>query len=218
MEHPIFSVARKARLIRMVAASIGLALTSAALALDVSGIKVDERLKLANQDLVLNGAGIRYAAAGFVRVYVAALYLPQKKSTSNEIGALKGPKRMQLSVMREINSNDFSKALLSGMRANLSSAEQQKHFESLLKLGQIFGQIPTLKKGESISIDSVPGTGTVILVNNKRVGEVFQDDTFFQALIQIWIGPKPIDESLKPVLLGTVASNDNSMNNNRDRF
>ena len=85
---------------------------------------------------------------------------------------------MHLSVMREINSNDFSKALLAGMRSNLSSVEQQKHFESLLKLGQIFGQIPTLKKGESITIDSLPGTGTVILVNNKRVGEVFQDDTF----------------------------------------
>ena len=219
MNHPIFSAARKASVLRVAAASVALALATTAFALDVAGIKVDERLKLANQDLVLNGAGIRYAAAGFVRVYVAALYLPQKKNTSSDIGALKGPKRMHLSVMREINSNDFSKALLSGMRANLSSAEQQKHFESLLKLGQIFGQIPTLKKGESIIIDSVPGTGTVILVNNKRVGEVFQDDSFFHALLQIWIGPKPIDESLKPVLLGTVASNDNSVNTNtRDRF
>lgn len=218
MKYPIFPLTRKNSVVSVVAVSVALSLATTAFALDVAGIKVDERLKLANQDLVLNGAGIRYAAAGFVRVYVAALYLPQKKNTSNDIGALKGPKRMQLSVMREINSNDFSKALLSGMRANLSSAEQQKHFESLLKLGQIFGQVPTLKKGESITIDSVPGTGTVILVNNKRVGEVFQDDTFFQALLQIWIGPKPIDESLKPVLLGTVASNDNSVNTTRDRF
>lgn len=218
MKRPIFFATQKTGVVRLVAASVALVLASTAFALDVAGIKVEERLKLANQDLVLNGAGIRYAAAGLVRVYVVALYLPQKKNTSNEIGALKGAKRMQLSVMREINSNDFSKALLSGMRANLSSAEQQKHFESLLKLGQIFGQVPTLKKGESITIDSVPGTGTVILVNNKRVGEVFQDDTFFQALLQIWIGPKPIDESLKPVLLGTVASNDNSVNTTRDRF
>ena len=218
MKHNFLCKARAKSVARLIAASVGLALASTAFALDVSGIKVDERQKLGNQDLVLNGAGIRYAAAGFVRVYVAALYLPQKKNTSNDIGALKGPKRMHLSVMRDINSNDFSKALLAGMRANLSSAEQQKHFESLLKLGQIFGQIPSLKKGESITIDSIPGTGAMILVNNKRVGEVFQDDTFFQALLQIWIGPKPIDESLKPVLLGTVASNDNSVNNNRDRF
>ena len=145
-----------------------------------------------------------------MRVYVAALYLPQKRNTSSDIGALKGPKHVQLTLLREINSNDFSKALLAGMRANLTAAEQQRHFDSLLKLGQIFGQIPSLKKGESIGVDAVPGTGCVILVNGKRVGDVFQDETFFQALLQIWVGPKPIDESLKPVLLGTVASNDSS--------
>lgn len=209
----------RTHLMRLIVTAACLPLAPSAFALDVAGVKVDERAKLGGQDLVLNGAGIRYAAAGFVRVYVAALYLPQKKNNSNDIGALKGAKRMHLSVMRDINSNDFSKALLSGMRANLSSAEQQKHFDSLLKLGAIFGQIPSLKKGESITIDSIPGTGTLFLVNNKRVGEVFQDDTFFQALLQIWIGPKPIDDSLKPVLLGTVASNDNSVvTNTRDRF
>ena len=218
MKHYFFCMAGGASVARWIAASVGVALATATFALDVAGVKVDERARLAGQELVLNGAGIRYAAAGFVRVYVAALYLPQKKTTSNEIGALKGPKHIQLSLLREINSNDFSKALLSGMRANLSAAEQQRHFESLLKLGSIFGQIPSLKKGESIGVDSIPGTGTMILVNGKRVGEVFQDDTFFQALLQIWIGPKPIDDSLKPVLLGTVASNDNSLNNNRDRF
>ena len=222
MKHKLIDTARGrliARLPRAIAALVGLALMTSTFAVDVAGVKVGDQMKLAGQDLVLNGAGIRYAAAGFVRVYVAALYLPQKKTTNSDIGALKGPKHMQLSLLRDINANDFSKALLAGMRANLSAAEQQRHFESLLKLGAIFGQIPSLKKGESIGIDSVPGTGTVILVNNKRVGEVFPDDTFFQALLQIWIGPKPIDDSLKPVLLGTVASNDNSVtNNNRDRF
>ena len=218
MKHYFFCKAGGASVARWIAASIGLALATATFALDVAGVKVDERARLAGQDLVLNGAGIRYAAAGIVRVYVAALYLPQKKTTSNEIGALKGPKQIRLNLLREINSNDFSKALLSGMRANLSTAEQQRHFESLLKLGSIFGQIPSLKKGESIGVDSIPGTGTIILVNGKRVGEIFQDETFFQALLQIWIGPKPIEDSLKPVLLGIVASNDNSANNNRDRF
>ena len=121
-------------------------------------------------------------------------------------------------LLRDINANDFSKALLAGMRANLSAIEQQRHFDSLLKLGSIFGQIPSLKKGETMSVDSVPGTGTLILVNGKRVGEVFQDETFFQALLQIWVGPKPIDDSLKPVLLGTIASNDNSVNTTKDRF
>ncbi len=187
-------------------------------ALDVAGVKVDEKLRVGGADTVLNGSGIRYAAAGFVRVYVASLYMPQKRSTAPEIAALKGPKRVQLNLLRDINANDFSKGLMGGMRANLSQADQQKYFDSLLKLGNIFGQIPTLKKGESISVDQIPGTGTLVLVNGKRVGEVFADESFWNALLQIWIGPKPIDESLKPVLLGTVASNDNTQRSNESRY
>lgn len=201
-----------------VATLAGLLLAPAALALDVSGVRVDEKIRLANQDLVLNGSGIRYAAAGFVRVYVASLYVPQKRSTSADIVALQGPKRMHLNLVRDINSNDFSKGLLGGMRANVPASEQQKHFDSLLKLGSIFGQIPSLKKGETISIDSVPGVGTIFHINGKKVGETFPDETFFPALLQIWLGPKPIDDSLKPVLLGVSPSNDRAANNNRERF
>lgn len=202
----------------LVATLIGLVLAPSAFALDVGGVKVEERIRLANQDLVLNGSGLRYAAAGLVRVYVVSLYLPQKSSTSAQISALKGPKRIHLNLLREINSNDFSKGLMGGMRANLPAAEQQKHFDALLRLGAIFGQIPTLTKGETISVDAIPGTGTVILVNGKKVGEAFPDETFFPALLQIWIGPKPIEDSLKPVLLGVNPSNDTTVNNNRERF
>jgi hypothetical protein len=202
-----------------VALVVSFAAGSMAFAVEVNGIRIDEKIKLANQDLVLNGSGIRYAAAGFVRVYVASLYLPQKRASAVEIAALKGPKRMHLNLLRDINANDFSKGLLGGMRANLSATDQQKHFDSLIKLGAIFGQIPSLKKGESISVDSIPGTGTLVLVNGKKVGEAFQDESFFYALLQIWLGPKPIEDSLKPVLLGLTASNDNSSNSNtREKF
>jgi hypothetical protein len=186
-------------------------------AVDVSGVKVEEKIRLANTDLALNGAGIRYALGGLVRVYVASVYLPQKRASSAEIAALKGPRRVHINLLREINSNDFSKGLMGGMRANLTAADQQKHFDSLLRLGAIFGQIPVLKKGETISVDVIPGTGTVVLVNGKRVGEVFPDETFWHALLQIWIGPKPIEESLKPVLLGLVPTNDNAVRN-ENRF
>ena len=202
----------------LLVALAGVMCASAATALEVGGVRVEEKIKVANQDLVLNGSGIRYAAAGFVRVYVAALYLPQKRTASAEIGALKGAKRMHLQMLREVSSNDFSKGLLGGMRANLPPAEQQKHFDALLKLGAIFGQVPLLKKGEVIFVDSIPGVGTIVLINGKKVGDAISDETFFQALLQIWLGPKPIEDSLKPVLLGLSPSNDTSSNNNRERF
>lgn len=189
-----------------------------AAAVDVSGLKIAEKQRVGTQNLLLNGAGIRYAAAGFVRVYVAALYLPQKRSSNADLATLQGPKRMSLILLRDLNANDLAKGLLGGMRANLSASEQQKYFDSISKLGAIFGQIPSLKKGEKITVDLIPGTGTVFSINGKPVAEPFRDESFFHALLQIWVGPKPIDESLKPVLLGTTPSNDNTANNNRDRY
>ena len=212
------SARRSARLAVTIAVLTGMVIAPSAWSLEVSGVRVDERVKLANTDLLLNGAGIRYAAAGFVRVYVAALYLPQKRSSNADLATLQGPKRMSLILLRDLNANDLAKGLLGGMRANLSASEQQKYFDSISKLGAIFGQIPSLKKGEKITVDLIPGTGTVFSINGKPVAEPFRDESFFHALLQIWVGPKPIDESLKPVLLGTSPANDNALNNNRDRY
>jgi hypothetical protein len=178
--------------------------TAVSAAIEVGGIKVEEKMKVANTDLVLNGSGVRHALGGIVKVYVASLYVTQKKTTSADVAALKGPKRMHLNLLREVNSNDFSKGMMSGVRANLSQADQQKHFDSLLRMGTIFGTIPALKKGETISVDLLPGTGTVVLVNGKRVGEPFPDESFFDAFTQIWLGAKPIDTGLKPALLGSA--------------
>jgi hypothetical protein len=185
---------------------------------EVSGLKVAEKVKVANADLVVNGSGIRYALGGLVRVYVATLYLPQKRSSALEIAAQKGPRRVQLNMLRDISSDDFAKGLLGGLRANLIGADKTKHFDSLQRLGAVFGLIPGLKKGDIVLVDSVAGTGTTISLNGKRVGDVFPDEAFFDAILLIWVGVKPIDESLKPVLLGLQPSNENTARSNENRY
>jgi len=47
---------------------------------------------------VLNGAGLRKRA--FFRVYVAGLYLIEKRTSSQEVLALGGPKRVSITLMR----------------------------------------------------------------------------------------------------------------------
>jgi Chalcone isomerase-like len=214
----LFSNARRTLMRVALSVFLGTTISMQASAAEVAGLKIDDRIRLANADLVLNGAGIRYAAAGLVRVYVASLYLPQKRNTPTEIVALKGPRRVQISMLRDVSNDDFAKGLMGGMRNNLTSSERITHLDSLSKLGEIFGKIPALKKGDIVWMDTVPGTGTLISVNGKRVGEVFPDETFWNAIFQIWVGPKPIDTSLKPVLLGTQASNDNTRRDNENRF
>ncbi|MDP3610346.1 MAG: chalcone isomerase family protein, partial [Rubrivivax sp.] len=64
-----------------------------------------------------------------------------------------------------------------------------------------------LLTGDNFSIDYVPGVGTSVLVNGKAQGEPVKEPEFFNALLRIWLGPKPADESLKAALLGRVLSN-----------
>ena len=59
----------------------------------------------------------------------------------------------------------------------------------------------------------------IILVNGKKIGETFTDEPFFQVCCRSGWARNLIDDSLKPVLLGTAASNDqHCVNRDRDRF
>ncbi len=57
------------------------------------------------------------------RAYVAALYPGQKTSTPQEVLLQPGPKHLQLRMLMEIGAEDIKKALMDGMRKNVSEAQ-----------------------------------------------------------------------------------------------
>ncbi len=177
-----------------------LGLCQAAWAVDVAGVKVDDEINFAGQKLYLNGAGVRFKF-GF-QIYVCALYVPQKQTDTKLILAEKGPKRVVVTMLREISSDDLGDALLSGIRKNSTPEETRKFGIQLVALGQLFGNIPRLKKGESFSLDFNPATGTSVIVDGKQAIDPLPDEAFFDALLRIWIGDNPADSRLKPILLG----------------
>ena len=173
-----------------------------ALALEVGGIKFEEKIKLANTDLVLNGAGLRTKA--IFKVYAAALYLPEKKNTVADIMALNGPRRVMIVMLREVSSEDFGQSFMTGFNNNSSSSEKKKLINQTVQFGEVFTQMPTLKKGDVLTLDWVPGPkgGTQSTLNGKPVGALIAEQIFFDAVLRIWLGEKPADSSLKPQLLG----------------
>ncbi len=169
-------------------------------AAEVGGVKLDETIKLANQELKLNGAGLRTWAV--FKVYAAGLYLPEKKKTVPEIMALNGPRRIRLVLLRDVNNEELGQAFMDGLNANSDKAEKAKFVNQTMKMGEIFASIPKLSKGDTITNDWIPGSGMHVLVNDKRVGEVLPDLAFYNAFLRIWLGEKPVDNSLKQALLG----------------
>jgi hypothetical protein len=184
----------------LVAGSL-MALSAPALAsIDVNGVAVDETVRVANTDLRLNGAGVRIKV--LFKIYVAALYLADKHTATKDVLAMTGPKRVQLTMLREVSSDTLSQALLDGLNHNCSDEEKAKFFNQMLAVGQIFGAYRSIKPKDVITLDWVPNVGTVIKLNDKKLGEPLPDIEFYNALLKIWLGDRPADSSLKKQLLG----------------
>ncbi|MGQ5521740.1 chalcone isomerase family protein [Chitinimonas sp. PSY-7] len=170
---------------------------------EVSGIMVEDSVKVANTELKLNGAGVRTKA--FFKVYVAALYQSDRKSTTAEVITTTGPKRLSITMLREVSADTLSQALLDGLNNNCTSEEKARLFNQMLAIGEIFGTHRYIKPNDVMTLDWIPGTGTVIQLNGKRLGEPLPDNNFYAALLKVWLGEKPADKSLKQQLLGKSA-------------
>lgn len=165
----------------------------------LAGVKLDDTVQVGTQTLKLNGAGIRYKVV--FKVYVAAMYLPELKSTTAEVIALPGTKRMSLTIMRELSSDDLGQRFMDGLRKNLDVSERSKLIAPMLSFGQMFSTISSLKKGDVITFDWIPGTGVVSSHNGKKLGEPITDPNFYNGVLKIWLGEHPADETLKHKLL-----------------
>jgi hypothetical protein len=167
---------------------------------DVNGYKFEDTAKVAGKDLKLNGAGMRTKFV--VKVYAAGLYLPEKKTNVADILKPEGPRRVTIQMARDISSEDFGKAFMDGLNENVDKAEKQKIVAQIGKMGELFASVEGLKKGDTLHMDWIPGTGTQCELNGKKLGEPIPDLNFYNAILRIWLGDKPVDRSLKPALLG----------------
>jgi hypothetical protein len=183
-------------------AAIACSLSLPAAAAEISGVKFADTVKVAGTDLKLNGLGMRTKVV--FKVYAAGLYLADKKTTPADVMNAQGPRRVTLVMMRDLTSDEFGQAFMTGLNNNLSQAEKSRIVSQISKFGEIFASIERLKKGDVLNIDWIPATGTQTELNGKKVGESVPDLAFYNAILRIWIGDKPADRSLKPALLGAA--------------
>jgi hypothetical protein len=186
----------------LAAVLIGVAAVSAALAAEVAGVKLDDKVRIAPgaPELVLNGAGIR--TRFFVKVYVGALYLPEKKTAAADVLALGGAKRMHLAMLRDLTAQQLADALNEGFAANNPPADQERYKAQLAELLATMNALGAAKSGEAIALDFVPDSGTRVLVNGAAKGKPIPDEGFYRAILKVWLGEKPVDADLKRGLLG----------------
>jgi CRISPR/Cas system-associated protein Cas10 (large subunit of type III CRISPR-Cas system) len=95
---------------------------------DVAGVKLEDRMDLRGTALQLNGAGVRYKA--IFKVYTAGLYVGQKVSTPEEALAAPGPKRVAITMLRDIDANELGKLFTKGVEENSPKSECSTSFRA----------------------------------------------------------------------------------------
>lgn len=182
------------------AVALLLACSAVAATVDVGGVKMDDTADVRGSKLVLNGAGVRYKAV--FKVYAAGLYLGQKQARAEDVLAAPGAKRVQVTMLRDIDANELGKLFTRGVQDNAPKEQMSKLIPGLTRMSQVFSDQKKLVAGDVFILDWVPSAGTVISVKGVPQGEPFKEPEFFNALLRIWLGPQPADWKLKDALLG----------------
>lgn len=173
-----------------------------ALGAEVAGVKLEDRVKLqpGGPELILNGAGVRTRFV--LKVYVAGLYLTEKRTAPADVLALGGPKRVSMNLVRNLKAEQLVSALNEGMEKNNPPAELEKLKPQIAQLTQIMTSLGEAKKGDVVALDFIPDAGTSVLFNGEAKGKPIAGAEFYRALLRVWLGDRPVEESLKKALLG----------------
>ncbi len=168
-------------------------------ALEVSGVQLADSAHVGSRDLVLNGAGLRTKL--FFKVYAAALYLTQKQTAANAIIADENPQRVALHMLRNLSDEQLLNAFNEAIAANHTKAEMTTLEAPIKQMTDIFHLRKEIKVGDVITLDYLPGSGTQISLNGTAQGTI-AGEIFHHALLKIWLGENPVQNSLKLKLLG----------------
>lgn len=170
-----------------------------------------EKTQVGGRTVALNGAGIRYKAV--FQVYRAALYTEKPVQQYADLGGGTEAKRIHLVMLREVNANELGGMFVRGIQENIDKASATRLMPAMLRMSALFNEYKKLEAGDSITLDWVPGKGTVVSVRGVPATEAIPEVQFYHALAGIWLGATPADWKLRDAMLGVKATTDTANRN-----
>lgn len=163
----------------------------------VAGVKLDAKMSLEGQNLILNGAGTRVKM--FMDMYVGALYVEKKSANAAEIMNSKEGAAIKLNIVSGLITSD---KMVSAINEGFENATGKKTAPLKAKIDKFKGFFKEeIKKGDVFIIINVPNEGVVVYKNGVKKGSIDGHD-FKKALFGIWLCDKPADKDLKDEMLG----------------
>ncbi|CCK76304.1 MAG: chalcone isomerase family protein [Oleispira antarctica] len=175
---------------------IGMALMPLAQSKEVNDIEIADSIQVAEQSLVLNGAGIR--SKFFLNLYVGALYLNEKSSDADALIAADEAMTIRLYITSSlIDGEKMSEATLDGFVKSTGGklGPIQKEVEMLI------GAFRDAVENEDVfDLQYVPNQG-VSVIRNGEVKVLVPGLEFKKALFGIWLSDDPVQDDLREDML-----------------
>lgn len=168
-------------------------------ALELAGVQLADKVQVGGMSLQLNGAGIR--TKYFFKIYVGALYLPEKQTSGDAIIAQNREHRMEMHILYGLSSDQLFDGFNEAIAECHTPAELAALDADLKAMRRIFDSIKKVKRGDVIALDYSPASGTHFSVNGMARGTI-AGPAFSRALLKIWLGNKPVQDDLRKGLLG----------------
>ena len=165
-------------------------------AAEIEGVHFDDQRRVGDAELRLHNTGLlRYRV--FIKAYVAALYL--EESVGDDVGDVLAdiPRRLEIEYFWALAADQFAEATLEGISRNTEPAAFEKLRGRIDQLNALYEDI---EPGDRYALTYLPGVGTELARNGRRLG-VIEGADFSEALFGIWLGDRPLDESLRTQLV-----------------
>jgi hypothetical protein len=163
---------------------------------EIEGVRFAHSRQVEGVELRLHGLGLlRYRV--FVKAYVAALYLGPGAEPEQVLADV--PRRLEIEYFWPIEASDFALATLEGIARNVDAGTFARLRERIERINRAYRDV---EPGDRYALSYVPGFGTELARNGEPLCVVEGAD-FAAGIFSIWLGPAPLDRSLKAQLLGS---------------
>jgi hypothetical protein len=166
---------------------------------EIAGVHYQPTLQVEGTALVLNGSGLSYKA--LQKVYTVGLYLGKKTTSPEEVLTMPGSKQLRFVMLVPMRVDELGKLIARGIETNSSRDEFMRLIPSTIDMGRIFSKMKRMAPGDTIAIEYVPRRGTMFFVNGVPAGMPIAGTEYFNAVLKVWVGPKPTTQDLKEALL-----------------
>lgn len=160
----------------------------------IAGLSFGDALVHEGTNLQRRGAGL--LTYFFIKAYASALYLPANVPASAYRSDVH--KCLEIAYLVDIKGKDFGPAGEKVLAQTLSAAQMRALRPQFEAISRAYIDV---KKGDRYALCYAPGRGTTLKHNGRALVTV-PGAEFGSVYYDIWLGPKPVDEDLRDLLLG----------------